>query len=144
MKYFCKALSSCCFQLWFIQIPGVFAYFRTWYLSRASKTLARLRCHHFINFHWTAFSFVSYKYLISLEGDGNSEKDTCSQSKMATALGHVVDQDRIPGNPQGNLKLKLIQLWREPRSTLDSWQPPKIPEIELNWKSQKRKKAWSE
>ena len=59
------------------------------------------------------YSYI-FLHLISLQGDGNGEKDTCSQSKMATALGNVVDQDRIPGNPHGNLKMSLIQLSREP------------------------------
>ena len=44
-------------------------------------------------------------HLISLEGDCDGEEDADCQTKVAAALGDVVDQHRVAGNAQGNLRI---------------------------------------
>ena len=44
-------------------------------------------------------------HLISLEGDCDCEEDTDCQTKVAAALGDVVDQHWVAGNAQGNLRI---------------------------------------
>ena len=67
----------------------------------------------YYNISYIIFHYIHiyiFLHLISFNGDGNGEKDTCSKSKVATALGNVEGQDRIPGYPHGNLEVNLIDL----------------------------------
>ena len=60
-------------------------------------------------------------HLISLEGDCDGEEDADCQTKVAAALGDVVDQHGEAGNAQGNLRIIGVLQIRRGQPDSEGW-----------------------